>query len=125
MGQEKEGSGAGGRNSAAKTIIRGMDEVKQRAASGRSQRVTGADIEAGRIRVPVTTETKSLLPPDRTRIEVVLKGVRLGSCAYNPRYEGSHERSGVITIDKDVLREHVAENEVLPLTVNQAGVVYI
>jgi len=92
-----------------------MDETKRRAARGRSQRVTGADIEAGRIRVPVTTETKSLLPPERTQIDVILKGVRLRPCPYDPRFEGSDERSGVIAVDKDVLRDQVAENEVLPL----------
>jgi hypothetical protein len=100
-------------------------EPNERRRRGRSQRVTPKDIEAGRIRVPVTTETKSLLPSDQTKIEVVLKGIPLGLCAYDPRFEGDHERSGVITVGTAALREHVAENEVLPLTVNKAGVVYV
>ena len=86
--------------------------------------MTRADLDSGRVRIPVTTETKSLLPSERTRIEVVLKGLALGLCAYNPRFEGGHERSGVISVG-NALREHVAENEVLPLVVNRAGVVYV
>jgi hypothetical protein len=96
----------------------------ERPSRGRSQRVTRSDIAAGRIRVPVTTATKSLLPPKRMQIEVVLKGVALGACAYHPRIGGEHERSGVITIGK-VLRKHVVENEVLPIAANKGGVVYV
>lgn len=95
-----------------------------RLPRGRTQRVTRVDLDAGRVRVPVTTETKALLPSERTQIEVVLKGVPLGLRTYNPRLEGSHERSGVITLGA-VLRNHVSENEVLPLAVNKAGVVYL
>lgn len=62
-------------------------EFSERPRRGRSQRVTRADIAAGRIRVPVTGETKSLLPPDRTQVQIVLKGVALGLCGYNPRFE--------------------------------------
>src|SRR4051794_23059930 len=102
----------------------GRDHVDETARRGRSQRVTRADLDAGRIRIPVTTETKSLLPSEPTRIEVVLKGLPLGPCAYNPRLEGGHERSGVISVGS-ALREHVVEDEVLPVAVNKAGVVYL
>jgi len=71
----------------------------------------------------VTEETKSLLPSERTQLEVVLKGVPLGLCAHNPRFEGSHERSGVISVGR-VVQTSVVENEVLPVVVSRAGVVY-
>jgi hypothetical protein len=91
---------------------------------GRSQRVTQADLDAGRIRIPVTTGGKSLLPSKATRVEVVLKGVPLGPCAYNPRFHGGHDRSGVISVGS-ALSELVVKEEVLSVTVSRAGVVYL
>lgn len=102
-----------------------LEPRSKRAGRGRTQTITAADIASGRVRIPSSDASKLLLPAERGRIPVVFKGVPLGDCAYNPRFGPTKERSGVISIAKARLTTLACEGEVLPLTRNRLGVVYI
>jgi hypothetical protein len=83
-----------------------------------TQRITAADIKAGRIRVP--GQTKALFPQQPTSVDVQLRGMRK-SCAWNPRYGPDKTRSGVLGIGKD-LAYRLTEGE--RLRVRAAGDVF-
>ena len=72
----------------------------------RTQRVTAADIGAGRIRIPVTT--RSVFPAEKAQIRVDLRG-ESRDCRWDPR----PSRSGVIGVGKATLGQLVSEDEVL------------
>jgi len=85
------------------------------AVRGRSvptQRVTEADLLAGRIRIP--RGSKSLLPGSKGTVEVDLRGVRLSGVRYDPSM-GPPERSGVLRVGSSSLRAAVHPNETLRL----------
>lgn len=84
-----------------------------------TQRVTAADLRAGRIRVP--RDSKRMFPTDRGPIDVVLRGRRL-TVRYDPRPGPDRSRGGVITIGTRELAQIVAENEVLTVTRGLGGV---
>ena len=71
-----------------------------------TQRVTAADIGAGRIRIPVTT--KPAVSTEKAQITVGLRGERL-DCRWDPR----PSRSGVIGVGRAKLAQLVSEGEVL------------
>jgi hypothetical protein len=91
----------------------------------RTQRVTAADIAAGRIRIPITTETKEFFPQEKAQVTVALKGIRLSDCLYDPRLGPDRERSGVLRVPRELLESEVGENEVLPVHRGRNGVIYV
>jgi hypothetical protein len=84
----------------------------------RSQNVTAKDIEAGQVRIPIGA-TKTILPPVRQDIVVVLRGRKL-TCRWDPRY-GEKERSGVIRLGKVAAADLLSPGEVLAVSVAADG----
>lgn len=78
----------------------------------RTQRITDVDISHGRIRVPI--RHKDLFPASKTRLAVRLLGKSLGEVAWDPRHGPDRERSGVLYVGRDAVREIVAD-EVLEI----------
>jgi hypothetical protein len=76
----------------------------------RSQRVTEKDIQAGRIRFP--SSAKRAFPPERSDAVVELRGVRL-MARWHPHYDRDQERSGVLSVGRDLLGGRVVPDEVL------------
>jgi hypothetical protein len=89
-------------------------------ASELSQPVTAVDKQNGRIRIP--RAAKSLLPPTKADIEVLLRDTRISS-SYDPRIGPDRERSGVLRVGKDVLDRLVHVGERLRITRGRGGVV--
>lgn len=85
----------------------------------KTQPVTQADLQSGRIRIPslTTTLTRNLLPSGKSTISIVLRGHHM-TCSWNPR-DGEH-RSGVIQVGAK-LRDLVHPQERLTVSVNNAG----
>lgn len=95
-----------------------------RPAGGPTQRVTAADLRAGRIRLPARSlsDAKSALPDHNDSVRVALRGEEM-VVPYNPRVDAVRERSGVLSIGAARLARLVGEDEVLQVTVNEDGVV--
>ena len=81
----------------------------------RSQKVTLKDIEVGQVRIPIGP-TKTMLPPVRTDIAVVLRGSVLGPCRWDPRHGADKERSGVIRVGRAAARELLQAGHVLAVS---------
>jgi hypothetical protein len=94
------------------------------SGTGRTQRVTAADLRSGHIRIPSrrSAPTKALLPPAKAIIDVTLRGLELNA-SWDPRMGPDRERSGILRIGP-VLRRLVDADEVLEL-VGKDGVVLI
>lgn len=90
------------------------------AAPRHTQRVTAADLQDGRIRVP--RATKALLPSEPAFVDVELRGNRL-QCLWDPRSGPKKARSGVLRVPRDVLDSLVSEDEVLRVRGQDARVV--
>lgn len=84
----------------------------------RSQNVTAKDIEVGQVRIPIGA-TKTVLPPVRQDIVVVLRGRKL-TCRWDPRY-GEKERSGVIRVGKVAAADLLSPGDVLAVSVMADG----
>lgn len=80
----------------------------------RSQRVTAADLAAGRIRIP-RGATKALLPAIRQDIDIALRGEPL-RCRWDPRTDPDQERSAVLAVGSAVLQRLVDVDEVLDVS---------
>lgn len=95
-----------------------------RSAGGPTQRVTAADLSAGRIRLPArsTSDAKSVLPDHSGAVRVILRGEEM-VVPYNPRVEADRERSGVLRAGATRLARLVEEDEVLQVTVDLHRVV--
>lgn len=87
--------------------------------AARSQPVTAKDLAAGRIRLP--NAAKRLFPPERTDVEVILRGTRV-QCRYDPRTGPDRERSAVLLVGKALLSELVRPGEVLRLSRGLGGI---
>jgi len=87
--------------------------------TARSQPVTAKDLAAGRIRLPDTA--KRLFPPERTDVEVILRGSRV-QCRYDPRTGPDRERSAVLLVGKARLSELVRPGEVLRVSRGLGGI---
>ena len=83
-------------------------------AGAQTQRVTEADIRAGRIRIPIGA-TKQLFPQGRASLELDLRGERL-SARWDPRYGPDRERSGVLGVGRGLLARLVSADEVLTVS---------
>jgi ribonuclease VapC len=94
------------------------------ADPARTQPVTQADIEGGRIRIPSrnTNPAKSLLPQGRKRIRIRLRGYEQGS-RYDPHYDSDRERSGVISVERAALSRLIEPNERLNVSVLPDGTI--
>jgi len=97
-----------------------MRYILVQMAEAYTQRITAADIKAGRIRVPAGT--KALFPQQPMNVDVRLRGERK-SCTWNPRHGPDKARSGVLGIGKG-LAKRVAEGDRLGVTV-AGGVFYL
>jgi hypothetical protein len=80
-----------------------------------SQKVTSKDIEVGQVRIPIGP-AKTMLPPTRTDITVVLRGSELGPCRWDPRHGADKERSGVIRVGRAAARELLQAGDVLEVS---------
>jgi len=100
-------------------LLLGSRTARQ-ASAARTQRVTQADLAAGRIRLP--REAKRFFPSERGSVEVVLRGERLTG-RYDPRTGPDRDRSAVLRLEKQALARLVGANEVLQVTRGPAGVV--
>lgn len=89
---------------------------------GPTQRVTQADLAAGRIRLPALSSSgaKSVFPERKGTVAIALRGVSL-SVHYDPRMGPDRERSGVLTIGGPRLRSLVSAEEVLTVTIGADG----
>ncbi len=83
--------------------------------SGRTQRVTQADLNAGRIRIP--RAGKNIFPLSRSDVKIRLRSKGL-TVRWDPRL-GPPERSGTLGIGKAVLAALVEPNETL--TIRRVG----
>lgn len=97
----------------------GRDAATSPSAAARSQRVTNADLTAGRIRLP--RESKRLFPAEGGTVEIVLRGERI-EARYDPRVGPDRARSAVLSVDKDALRRLVRANDVLAVTRGPGGI---
>lgn len=79
----------------------------------RSQRVTEKDIQAGRVRFP--SSAKPAFPSERVQVEVLLRGHSVVA-RWHPHYDPDQERSGVLTVGRQLLGRHVAPDEVLAVS---------
>jgi hypothetical protein len=87
-----------------------------------TQRVTPADIARGRVRFPITTAVKDLLPAVPAEVKVVLRSSEL-SARYNPRSGPDHQRSGVLSIPHEVLATRVLPGARFAVEVDALGVI--
>lgn len=94
------------------------------ADPARTQRISRADIDGGRIRIPSrnTNRAKSLLPRRRTRIRIRLRGHEQES-RYDPHYDSDRERSGIISVDPAALSRLIQPNERLNVSVLSNGTI--
>lgn len=83
-----------------------------------SQNVTAKDIEAGQVRIAIGA-TKTILPPARQDIAVVLRGREL-TCRWDPRF-GEKERSGIIRVGKAAAADLLSPGDLLAVTVAADG----
>jgi hypothetical protein len=86
-----------------------------------SQKVTSKDIEVGQVRIPIGP-TKTMLPPARTDITVVLRGSELGPCRWDPRHGADTERSGVIRVGRAAARELLQAGDVLAVSADGGAI---
>jgi len=96
--------------------------MKSSSRSGcQTQRITGADLAAGRIRIPSinTSSAKSLLPDQACEVTIVLRGREL-RCAWDPRMGPDRQRSGVLKVGR-ALSEIVNENDILNVAIADDG----
>jgi hypothetical protein len=90
------------------------------SGTGRTQRVTAKDIEAGRIRIP-QDGTKRLFPREKQNVEVSLRGNAV-TARWDPKYGPDRERSGVIAVGRGQLAGIVEPDEVLRVTATRGHV---
>ena len=78
-----------------------------------TQRVTGKDLDAGRVRLP--RSAKRLLPSQRCDVEIAVRG-HLMRARWDPKTDGERERSGVLAFGRGKLAGLVGVDEVLRLS---------
>ncbi|MDQ2983477.1 MAG: hypothetical protein M3R70_06075 [Actinomycetota bacterium] len=101
---------SGATNAPTPTNIRGV----MPAGLTESQRVTRADVLAGRIRFP--RPAKGYFPTERCSVSVVLRGLQLDA-RYDPRTGPDKERSAVLLVGKSNLEKLVRAGEVLSISI--------
>lgn len=107
----------------SKTSVHGLASVARQDYT--TQRITAHDLHRGQIRIPSkgASATKSLFPPRKESIHVILGG-RLVSGKWDPRMGPDRERSGVLRVG-EVLRKLVREDDVLRAAAGEDGIVCI
>ena len=75
-----------------------------RQPTGWTQPVTAVDISNGRIRIPAAT--KPIFPPARGPIAITLRGIAM-TVPYDPRNGPDRNRSGVLRVGRERLRDYV------------------
>jgi len=95
-------------------------------AGGPTQRITAADLAAGRIRMPARSRSgaKSVFPAQAGPVPIVLRGEPM-VVRYDPRLGPDRERSGVLSVRSARLRRLVKTDEVLQVTVDAEGVAHL
>ena len=86
-----------------------------------SQPVTPKDLGAGRVRITSRSGGKKLLPAEKARVSIVLRGRVVPDVRWDPMMGPDRERSGTLGIGKDALNELVAADERLVLGRLAAG----
>ena len=80
-----------------------------------SQPVTAKDLGAGRVRVTSRSGGKKLLPAEKARVTIVLRGRTIPDVRWDPRMGPDKERSGTLGIGNHDLGELVGADEMLVL----------
>jgi hypothetical protein len=80
---------------------------------GRSQPVRPGDFVAGHIRIPKAT--KYLFPNHKATIAAKVRGQSI-EARWDPRNGPDRERSGVLTVGRSLLADHLREGEVLTVS---------
>lgn len=123
----------GARERPTKTNPKGRSAPKERplvrssaAQDGAPYATRGAtaiDLRDGRIRIPSRSNSlaRTLLPPQKTTIDIKLKG-HLLPASWDPRTGGNHQRSGVLRVGR-VLGGLVCEGEILLVSITEDGVI--
>lgn len=88
-------------------------QVVTHAGPLRTQRVTEADITAGRIRIP--SSAKSVFPDARAEVAISLRDVEM-DVRWHPHYDADQERSGVLSIGAKRLASLVEPGDVLSVS---------
>lgn len=116
-------SGAVGRPGVRRQPEAAAPAQTRTSGSGRTQRVTAADIRAGQIRIPAIGRaiTKSLFPAAKGLVDVALRGQALHA-SWDPRMGPDRERSGVLRVGS-VLRQLVGEDEELEVLAENGQIV--
>jgi TDG/mug DNA glycosylase family protein len=99
-------------------VVAGLTRHREQPPAARSQRVTANDLAKGQIRLQ--QEARALFPPERGKVEVVLRGARIEG-SYDPRAGADRNRSPVLRVGA-VLRTLVSANEKLTLARGLGGV---
>lgn len=99
-----------------------LADSPETSAPFRTQRVTAADLAAGRIRIPKAS--KSLFPSATGMVTIVLRSNKIES-RWDPRTGPDRERSGVLSVGRQQLAGLVSDNDVLAITPQPDGAVVI
>ncbi len=85
---------------------------------GNSQPVRSGDFMAGRIRIPKAT--KHLFPNYKATIGATVRGQSI-EARWDPRNGPDRERSGVLTVGRSLLTDHLLEGDVLTVSQQADG----
>ncbi|WP_326545315.1 PIN domain-containing protein [Mycolicibacterium sp. ND9-15] len=99
----------------------GLEVARRRDHSGpelTTQPITGADLAAGRVRIPA--DTKPVLPDTKGVVQIVLRGLDI-EVRWDPRNGPDRPRSGVLGVGSARLASAVAENEILTVALSPEG----
>ena len=80
-----------------------------------SQPVTAGNLSRGRVRIGIASEGKKLLPAEKARVTIILRGRAVPGVLWDPRMGPDKERSGVLGVGKHSLVELVEADERLVL----------
>jgi TDG/mug DNA glycosylase family protein len=100
------------------TLLDGSSGRQLPDDASRSQVITKADLQAGRVRLP--RKAKHFFPAVRTSVELVLRGSQLDA-RYDPRAGPDRERSATLHVGRHVLRKFVREGETLLVSRGRGG----
>lgn len=101
------------------TEPRADDRSAAATPDARTQAIRAGDFNRGIVRIP--NRNKRLLPAEKTRIRVDLRGLEIESCRWDPRVGPDQERSGVLAVGKAALTD-LSEGEQLRIEPVEGGV---
>lgn len=106
-------------SSSSRTVRQGDVRSDVTTPAARTQAIRAGDFKKGIIRIP--NRNKGLLPGEKARIRVELRGLEIESCRWDPRVGPDQERSGALGVGKAALME-LSEGEQLRIEAVDGGV---